>query len=120
MKLEEKINSLISEIEDGMIKKQINTTVPEVSLEYQTQLTAYTSTAMGLIEKLDTMEAEFFVKNRHEHKSDNSVKKTWDKTNEGIRQKFWENRIERMLLLIRGLEKIYYHGRDERKFKELK
>lgn len=115
MKLEETINSLIKEIEAGLLDNQINTTSPEMALDYIVKLGAYTSTAMGLIERLDTLEAEHFINNRADKKSDLSVKKDWKVTKEGIRQGFWENRIKRMRYLVETLEKVYYHGRNEQK-----
>lgn len=120
MKLEEEINQLIQEIEQGLLKDEINTTVPHVALEKQSKLGAYLSTSMGLIEKLDTLEAQYFIDSRERFKSDNATKKSWETTEKGIRQRFWENRIKRIEVLIKTLEKLYYHGRDEMKQKELK
>lgn len=113
--LEATINTLIKEIEAGLLDGKINTTSPETALDYIVKLGAYTSTAMGLIEKLDTLEAEHFINNRADKKSDLSVKKDWKVTKEGIRQGFWENRIKRMRYLVETLEKVYYHGRNEQK-----
>lgn len=120
MKLEEDINKLISEIESGLLEDKINTTVPNVALDYQSKLSTYSSTAMGLIERLDTLEAEYFINKRSNFKSDTAVRKSWESTKEGIRQQFWSNRIKRMKILIKTLEKIFYAGRDEQKQKELK
>lgn len=118
--LEEAINNLISEIETGLLNDRINTTIPHICLDYQSRLSTYSSTAMGLIERLDTLEAEYLINNRINFKSDTQTKKGWDITPEGIRQNFWNNRIKRMKILIKNLEKLYYHGRDEQKQIQLK
>lgn len=125
---EKKINELVQEVESGLLKGHITTNVPVVALNYQSKLSGWLSTAMGFIEKLDTLEAQFFVNNRNAKgedglplfKSDTSVRNGWEVTAEGIRQQFWENRIKRLEVLIRAMEKIYYHGREEWKQKELK
>lgn len=117
--LETKINALISEIESGLLEDKINTTIPHVALDYQNKLATYSSTAMGLIERLDTLEAEFFVNKRPNFKSDTAVNKAWKVSKEGIRQTFWSNRISRMKILIKTLEKTFYAGRDEAKQKTL-
>jgi hypothetical protein len=125
---EEKINQFVSEIEKYLLTDVINTTAPHIALDYHTKLSSYMSSIMGLIEKLDILEAEYFVNNRNSEdsfgdkvfKSDNACKKHWEITNEGIRQKFWENRIKRLKILSDTLEKVYYHGREEHKSKELK
>lgn len=126
--IEKKINELVQEVEKGLLEGHINTSNPVVALNYQTKLSGWLSTAMGMIEKLDGLEAQFFVNNRHAkgednlplYKSDTAVRNGWEVTTEGIRQKFWENRIKRLEVLIRSMEKMYYHGREEWKQKELK
>lgn len=118
--MKQEINNLIEEIEKGLIKLEINTNNPHVSLDYQTQLGGYLSSCIGLIEKLDTLEAQFFIDNRSNHKSDNATKKAWEVSETGIKQKFWETRIKRIEVLIKRLEVIFYQGRDEMKLKELK
>jgi len=118
--LQEQINELISEIEVGLLKEHIHTGVPQVALEYQSKLSAYLSSSYGQVEILDTREAKYFVNTRKDYKSDNACRKSWENTHDGIAQKFWENRVERLQVLIRALEKIYYFGRDEARQKDLK
>lgn len=118
--LEETINELLQKVENGLRKNHINTTVPHVALDYQSLLTAYLSTSFGLIERLDMLEAQYFVNNRKDNKSDNATKRAWEITDEGIRQKFWQTRIKRINVLIDGLEKIYYQGRRDYEQKQLK
>ena len=119
-KLELEINNLITEVERGLLKGHINTNTPQVALDEQTKLGAYLSMCYGMIERLDTKEAEYFVNNRESKKSDLSVKKDWKVSHEGVRQSFWENRIKRLKVLIESLEKIYYQAKHEQQFKLLK
>lgn len=115
--LEEKINQVIYRLEKDLINGRINSTTPEVCLEEQTKLSSYLSMCIGLIERLDIKEAQFFVNNRNNHKSDLGVKKEWKTSNEGIRQEFWENRCKRIKVLIDALEKLYYHAKMERQLR---
>ena len=118
--VEQQINDLICEVENGLRNGHITTLNPIGSLEYHTKLSAWLSTCYGLIERLDTEEAKYFINNRKDHKSDNATKKAWEYTDEGIEQKFWETRIQRIGVLIKALERVYYHARDEAKIREMK
>lgn len=119
--LEKVINNLIKEVEAYLLDDKINTSTPESALNYSSKLSSYYSSSMGKIEKLNTLEAEHFINQRPNHKSDLSVKKTWATKHEGIRQEFWENRIKRLGKLIEAVDKLYYWGRKEEKYtKELK
>ena len=119
--LEEVINNLIKEVEAYLLDDKINTSTPEAALNYSSKLSSYYSSSMGKIEKLNTLEAEHFINERPNHKSDISVKKTWATKHEGIRQEFWENRIKRLGKLIEAVDKLYYYSRKEEKYtKELK
>lgn len=119
--LEETINNLIKEVEVYLLDDKINTSTPEIAVQYSAKLSAYYSSSMGNIEKLNTLEAEHFINERPLHKSDLSVKKTWATKREGIRQEFWENRVKRLGKLIEAVDKVYYYGRGEAKYtKELK
>ena len=120
MTLEQQINALIAEIEEGLLTGKIHTGVPVVALEYQTKLSAYLSSSYGQVEILDTREARYFVNEREKFKSDNACRKSWETTNDGIAQTFWENRVERLQVLVRALEKLFYWGRDEARQRELK
>lgn len=119
--LEEIINNLIKEVEAYLLDDKINTSTPESALNYSSKLSSYYSSSMGKIEKLNTLEAEHFINERPNHKSDLSVKKKWATKHEGIRQEFWENRIKRLGKLIEAVDKLYYYSRKEEKYtKELK
>lgn len=120
--LEKEINAVIKEVETGLLKGHINTTIPHIALEYSTKLGAYLSMCYGLIEKLDTLQAQHHVdrKIEDEKKSDLAISKLWKVSDEGIRQAFWENRIKRIKVLMDTLTVLYYQGRDESKLKELK
>lgn len=119
--LEEVINKLINEVEAYLVDDKINTTTPDSAVRYSAHLSSYLSSSMGNIEKLNTLEAEHFINERPNHKSDLSVKKTWATKREGIRQEFWENRVKRLSKLIEAVDKLYYYSRLEQKYtKELK
>lgn len=120
MTLEQQINTLIAEIEEGLLTGKIHTGTPVLALEYQTKLSAYLSSSYGQVEILDTREARYFVNEREKFKSDNACRKSWETTNDGIAQKFWENRVERLQVLVRATEKIYYWGKLEVQMRELK
>lgn len=119
--LEVVINNLIKEVEAYLLDDKINTTTPLVALQYSSKLSSYYSSSMGNIEKLNTLEAEHFINERPNHKSDLAVKKTWATKREGIRQEFWESRVKRLGKLIEATDKLYYHSRKDEKYtKELK
>lgn len=109
------INSLIAEIESGLLKGHITTNTPAVALEYHTKLGAYLSMCYGFIEKLDTLEAQFKVNKKIEDSklSNVAMSAEWKTTEEGIRQAFWENRIKRLKVLENTVSVIYYQGRSE-------
>jgi hypothetical protein len=94
---------------------EINSSTPHTTMMYLIKLGSYLSTSIGLIERLDTMEAEHFVNNRESEKTDLGTKKKWKLSKEGIRQNFWETRCKRLKILIETLEKLYYHSRGEEK-----
>lgn len=114
------LNNLISEIETGLLNGHISTNTPEYALEYHTKLGAYLSMCYGAVEKIDTAEAQHFVNNRDKFKSDLACKKEWTTSEDGIAQTFWLNRIKRIRVLIETLATLYYQGRDEKKYNELK
>lgn len=119
--LEVVINDLIKEVEAYLLDDKINTTTPLAALQYSSKLSSYYSSSMGNIEKLNTLEAEHFINERPNHKSDLAVKKTWATKREGIRQEFWESRVKRLGKLIEATDKLYYHSRKDEKYtKELK
>lgn len=119
--LEETINNLIKEVEAYLLDDKINTSTPDSAVRYSAHLSSYLSSSMGNIEKLNTLEAEHFINERPNHKSDLAVKKTWATKREGIRQEFWENRVKRLGKLIEAVDKLYYYSRKEEKYtKELK
>jgi hypothetical protein len=118
--LENDINKLIGEIEKKLLNGHITSNTPELALNYNTKLGGYLSTCYGLIERLDIKESEYFVNNKTDLITNLAVSKNWKVTNEGIRQKFWENRITRLKVLIDTVLPLYYAGRREKEIKELK
>jgi len=114
--LEIKINEIIAEVEQGLLNGNMGTQNPETALEYQTKLTALRLTSYGLIERLDTLEAQHAVDKRENFKSDAACKKAWKISHEGQRQSFWELRIKRIKVLTDTLNKLYDQARDERKY----
>jgi len=114
--LEEVINNLIKEVEAYLLDDKINTSTPESALSYSAKLSSYYSSSMGNIEKLNTLEAEHFINERPNYKSDLATKKKWATKREGIRQEFWENRCKRLSKLIEAVDKLYYYSRKEEKY----
>ena len=110
----------MAEVEKGLILGHINSNTPEVALEYHTRLGGYLSTCYGMIERIDTAEAEYFVNNRASNKSDVATSKAWKVSKEGIRQNFWETRIKRLKILSDTLSVVYYHAKMEMQTRNLK
>lgn len=122
----QEINSLVKTVEDELNRGAINSTVPHVAIEYHTKLSVSLSRCYGAIETLDVEEARFFINNRHQQidgkdvfKSDLACTKAWKLSDKGLWQGFWQKRIERIKVLLKNIEMLYYDGRDEMKRKEL-
>lgn len=114
--LELAINRTITNLENSLLKGEINSNTPDAALEAHVELGAYISTCYGMIERLDTLEAQYFVNNRALQKSDLAVKKTWKVSHEGVRQEFWSNRIKRLKVLSDTVLVLYYHARGDKKY----
>jgi len=115
MELEKTINDLIHTLEGKLVRGEVHTTMPHVILQYLEQLGGYSSMVTGLLERLDTLEAQHHVDKQIEDKDISSIKvgKAWKVTKEGIRQDFWVTRLKRLNKLIDTLEKSYYSAKYE-------
>lgn len=116
-KLEQEINQLIISTEKSLLKGELGVEC----LELGNKLAGYLSMCIGLIERLDTLEAKFKHDKKLEDgsKSNVALSSEWKTTEEGIRQIFWQNRVSRLKVLIERTNMIYYENREERKRTEV-